>query len=643
MKKFLAIFMALLMVVSVLSLAGCKKEEKSKADIFIDAYKSILVPKAMQSFINTDVFSGANGFSFGIDKLSMESMGETVELPEVKLDVFKTGDKSFDVSAALKAGEEKLSALLKVKELKEFDLVLPEAADLYVSGTFSELLGKAEKLAVTLPGEEAEKEVSEDTFKEFMGAIIDALASYKTTWLKDENFTSESVEREIFGEKLTLEKLTLKLDMDDILDVIKTVIENSPEELKAEILKDGKTVDDIIAEVKKEADFEKYEIAFSFFLNDKDVRRIELSGDFAAEGVASSISTSADILNTADTYKEVAETKTVADGEESIMKSSYDLTVKDGKITGKMTTEPTLTQTETTDDEADMLLSMSTVTEFSAEINGTYTDSTFEIEIEGELGMGDMALKLPITVKGETSDKKLNIDIDTTFNLMGVMSFELGMTASVEKAEGNNQLKLDLTEENAVSLDDEEKLAEFGQAVSEYVMGLEGLAEFFGSFGGDEDYDDGYAELVFTAYNDTESLEFYADGTGMVSNYYDLTTDEDAGAFTVTSDGIPLFVITLTGDDTAELNGTVINYEVEDYGDGDVEYYFTAEGDSSAICASPYYEEARLDQAFAYTMTDTTITVNGAELEYTIDEDAGILTLGGVEYSYYSFDGDSKY
>ena len=94
-----------------------------------------------------------------------------------------------------------------------------------------------------------------------------------------------------------------------------------------------------------------------------------------------------------------------------------------------------------------------------------------------------------------------------------------------------------------------------------------------------------------------------------------------------------MFVITLTGDDTAELNGNEISYAAYDFGDGEIEYCFYAEGDSTEIYAAPAYGEASIDQYFEYTMTDTTISINGNAMEYTVDEVAGTMVLGGELYT----------
>ena len=127
---------------------------------------------------------------------------------------------------------------------------------------------------------------------------------------------------------------------------------------------------------------------------------------------------------------------------------------------------------------------------------------------------------------------------------------------------------------------------------------------------------------------------FYKNGSGVIVNDYDLQYDVQAGTFTALYEGEEAFVITLTGVETAEINGIEFMYEMYEYEDGDVDYSFYSEESNIEFEASPWLESISKYSYFTYTMDDTTITIDGYGAEYSIDEDAGIMIFDGEEYEY---------
>ncbi len=642
MKKFLSVMLALLMVVSVMSLSGCKKdgneEEEPKienAELFIEAYKQMLFPKIAGNFIDTDALAGAKSFGISLDEFKMESMGEVMELPEIDLEFIKTGDKSFDAQASLKAGEDVLRAVLTVEEFKKFYVSVPAASKLYITGTIEDLLSDA---TVFTPNAEVKTEDT-DTIKAVFGVIVDAFEKLDDILIAEENITSETVEAEVFGEKLSLNKLTLKLDTDDLVSFVVDIFDSLPEDIKAELNKEleseGKTLEEELTDTFKGSGT-TYDVVWSFYLDGKDVRKMETSYDADIEGEKIAYTVNVDVLNTADTYKAATEAKMVDNGEEVVIKADEEITVKDGKITGEMTSKPEfdIPETEENAEVSAMLQDM----EISAEYEGTVTDKGFDIEIENEISMGGMAFKLPVTVKGERSDKSLAIDMDASLNLMGMMDIAIGLTGFVSN-EAPEYEPAQYIPENAVSVDDEEKLDEFVSDISEYAEGLESFAELFGSMGGTSEYPDEENPILFNIYNDDLDAYFFADGTGYQSVRYDLVSDSANGKYTVVDGaGNTVLVINLTGVETAEIDGFDFTYEMYDFGDGEVDYYFYSDEVATEVTLYPYIDEAWIDNPLAYTMSDSLLTVNGGAMEYTLDEDEGIIILDGEEYSFVSYD-----
>ena len=228
MKKFLSIMLALLMVLSVLALSGCKKEEtedepkpKTNAELFMGALSQLMIPEMAKSFVDTDVIMNANHVALALDELSIslpENLSGGVEiptLPTAAFDFLKTGDNSFILSGDVTLEDETLGGKVELIDGETFYISVPKASDSYLTFTLAELMEEAVFLG--------ENEVNSDTVKYVIGVLADALGTLRDAILTDENLTSENVTAEVFGDEISLNKLTLKLDTDDIFEVVNQV------------------------------------------------------------------------------------------------------------------------------------------------------------------------------------------------------------------------------------------------------------------------------------------------------------------------------------------------------------------------------------------------------------------------------------
>ena len=654
MKKFLSIMLALLMVLSVLALSGCKKAEtedepkpKTNAELFMGALSQLMIPEMAKSFVDTDVIMNANHVALALDELSIslpENLTGGVDIPTLPTAVFdflKTGDNSFILSGDVTLEDETLGGKVELIDGETFYISVPKASDSYLTFTLAELMEEAVFLG--------ENEVNSDTVKYVIGVLADALGTLRDAILTDENLTSENVTAKVFGDEISLNKLTLKLDTDDIFEVAKQVFESLPEDIKTEFYKnldEEKTIDELIEEAKEQSDTD-VALECSVYLDGENVRKIEFACNMAGENeTIVEIKYAADILNTADTYKIDGEEKISMDGEELVtVKTEGEITLKDGELKGKMNCKPEFNIPEEDllyESESASFLTMLKDLEISAEYDGTLRDGGFDIELESEISLGGMAIKIPVTVKGELSDSKISIDADMDVSFMGA-GLNLGITALVEKDAKAEKGTYDA--DKAITTNDQYKFDEFASEVSEYVEGLEKLSELFASFAGDDDdyddYDEGY--MLFNICNDDLDIFFYADGTGSKYTYYpNLVEDTEGGTYTIIDDYGDELVITLTGTDTAEIEGIPFEYEADEFNGVIASLVFTSDETSTEIEVFPPDKVAAVKTYFGYTMDDATITIDGEALSYTVDEDEGTMILDGIEFSYSSYMDDQE-
>lgn len=649
MKKFLSIMLALLMVLSVLALSGCKKAEtedepkpKTNAELFMGALSQLMIPEMAKSFVDTDVIMNANHVALALDELSIslpESLTGGVDIPTLPTAVFdflKTGDNSFILSGDVTLEDETLGGKVELIDGETFYISVPKASDSYLTFTLAELMEE-----VDFPGK---NEVNSDTVKYVIGVLADALGTLRDAILTDENLTSENVTAKVFGEEISLNKLTLKLDTDGILEIAKQVFESLPEDIKTEFYKnldEEKTIDELIEEAKEQSDTD-VALECSVYLDGENVRKIEFACNMAGENeTIVEIKYAADILNTADTYKIDGEEKISMDGyvsEELVtVKTEGEITLKDGELKGKINCKPEFNIPEEDllyESESASFLTMLKDLEISAEYDGTLRDGGFDIELESEISLGGMAIKIPVTVKGELSDSKISIDVDMDVSFMGA-GLNLGITALVEKDAKAEKGTYDA--DKAITTNDQYKFDEFASEVSEYVEGLEKLSELFASFAGDDDdYDEG--DMLFNIYNDDLDIYLYDDGTGSVCTYYpNMIEDTEGGTYTIIDDyyGDGL-VITLTGTDTADIDGIPFEYEAYEVDGKILGLSFSSDDTSTIIEVYLPEKSASITKFFGYTMDDDTITIYGEALSYTVDEDEGTIILDGEEYYYIS-------
>lgn len=648
MKKFLSVMLALLMVVSVMSLAGCKKggnEEEAKpktnAELFIGALEQLMTPAFCKQIVDTSVMEEANHFAFSIDELSVtapEGAGDEVPtLPTMDIELFKTGDKSFVVNGDITLDEEILGGTFELVDFNKFYISMPEATDLYLTGAIDELLEEM----VIVQGEGTKEDLN--TIKAVIASVVETLSSSCDIFLSEDNLTKEKAEVEVFGEKVSLDKLTLSFNTDMIMDFVKNIIESLPDELKsemeAEFEEEGKTLDEMMDELSEELLAElTFDGEIIFYLDGENVKRYEVSVKMESDEDVLETNGYFDIINTADTYKLEGVSTLKEYGNEISTSVDCEITLKDGKLTGEYSCIPEFKSEENTDDE-NASAGMNAILErleVTAELDGEISEDKYDIDIECELSAGGMAFKLPVTLKGEIADDKITADLDVELNIMGA-GFKLGVTALADKTDDVKAGEYDA--ENAVSMDDEDKLDEFVSDISEYAAGLESFAELFGSMGGTSEYPDEENPILFNIYNDDIDAYFFADGTGYQSVRYDLVSDSANGKYTVVDGaGNTVLVINLTGVETAEIDGFDFTYEMYDFGDGEVDYYFYSDEVATEVTLYPYIDEAWIDNPLAYTMSDSLLTVNGGAMEYTLDEDEGIIILDGEEYSFVSYD-----
>jgi len=482
----------------VLAIAGCTKngssgdenedaKPKTNAELFNYAMEQLMAPEIMTNFVDTDLFKDANHFALAVDKLDLKAsdavgLGEIPTLPTGGIEVYRNGDKSFTLKLGAELDDEAIGTVLEVENFEKFCLSMPDATDLYLAGTFKELF-ELVPLSMTVESSDDSKTATNDmeTVKTILGALVDGFKDYKSILFTDENLTKESAEVEIFGEMLTLDKLTLKLGIEDIFAFVVPMFEALPEEMKAELDIEDMTADQMLEMFKEEAGFKKYDFKISFYLDGEEVKSYEIEYEIEmAEELVYNL-TSVDIINTADTYKAEARIKDVTDGTGMFATSKTELTVKEGKIKGEISYKP--------ENDLDISLAATDITDmlvlfgYTAKINGDITDAEYDMDIDCDLDFGGMEINLPLTVKGTKADGKLERDIDFSFNFMGMVEAAIGFTVMVEKVSELPEIAYDA--ENAVTLNDETKLKQLVSEIGTYVSGLDGFNELFGSSSGE--------------------------------------------------------------------------------------------------------------------------------------------------------------
>lgn len=530
MKKFLSVMMALLMVLSVLAIAGCTKngssgdenedaKPKTNAELFNYAMEQLMAPEIFADMLGTVQYEDANHVNISVDELEVAAPGvaEMPTLPKLEIDGVFTGEESGIATLIATLEDETVKFIVEATEDGKLYLSAPEATEKYIATTLEQFT----ELGVFEPD-------SGDTPQAFesFAAIAEKLEGIGEHVIKDENLTKESADVEVFGESMTLDKLTLKLDLDAILDIAEEfmgeLMEVLPEEMTGGEMPD---FDELREEMK---DGLAVDFALSFYLDGEDVKKLELDVAVESEGEKAEIGGELDVLDSDEAYKLKGEIKVNALGEEMAkIGLDTDITLKDGKLEGesKITPELNLEAMEAPAEAAAILEDLS----IGFAVEGEVKEKAFDVEYEYGVTVAGMTVKLPLTLKGEKEDGKSTLDIDVDFNLMGA-KLVFAATVTGEKIDGVKAGSYEA--DNAVAIDDEDAMNELGEELEEYFGGLEKFAELFSSmtqtapeyddeFYPEDDDAEGY-DTLFNIYNDEIDVYFYKNGSGVIVNDYDL-------------------------------------------------------------------------------------------------------------------------
>lgn len=636
MKKFLSIMLALLMVISVLGLAGCKKggdaehEPKTKAELLEYGFEQLMAPEIFGSITDGMQIKDANHYELILDKLAIGAPGmigngeaEQIVMPVIEIIAETVGEKGLVLELAATLDDETLKFGAELTEDEKLFIDIPDASEKYISITTEQMMALLFGLG------EGDVAMSSMAVAEIIAEMSASLGGYV---FDDKYISEETADAEVFGETRSLKKITWRMDRDVFFEIVEKVVKDLMEKLPEEIT-GGEAPD--FDELREEMQDVDLNFGLDFYFDGETLSKLGIDMKIEADEEKIEVNGALDMINTAKEFKQKGDIKIVMLGEEiAKIKVDTEIGLENDELEGemKLTPEFDFEALEAPVEAAQILEDF----EIVCNIEGTLTDEAFDIETEYELSIGGMAIKLPLAFKGEIKDDKFTADIDIDFNLMGV-SLEMGAEYVVEKKDDVKPIERDPAK--AVSPDDEEAFEALGEDVMTYLEGLEGFAELFGSMGGTSEYPDEENPILFNIYNDDIDAYFFADGTGYQSVRYDLVSDSANGKYTVVDGaGNTVLVINLTGVETAEIDGFDFTYEMYDFGDGEVDYYFYSDEVATEVTLYPYIDEAWIDNPLAYTMSDSLLTVNGGAMEYTLDEDEGIIILDGEEYSFVSYD-----
>lgn len=616
--------MALVMIVSVMTLTGCKKSKLTDAELFELGLNQLVTPKIAEVFAGADTFKDSNRFALSLDNMEISSSlaGEEMKFPKIAFEALMKDEESGKVTFDMAMDEEKIGGILQLVDGDKLYVSFPEATELYLVCTFEELL----ELSGFMPAEGEEAEGISIISSFFSGFFVRNETETQADISLDEYLESEKVTEKVFGEEVDgLKKITVSFDGEDWNKIFEEAFKLLPEE----------TVDLIeIPEIDEEMNIE---FSMSVYMDGEELKKFECDMDMNVDGKPVTTKIELDVENTADTYKLDGDVKVNVNGGE-VMKIDVktDVTLEDGELEGEMKLKPKFNIAVLGEEEAvsemEALLEGCAIT---VELEGELTEEAFDIEVTTGVTVSMMTLKIPFEIKGEKEDDKCTFEFGFDMSVMGMMDIVLNATLEVEKVD---DVKLDeYDEENAFGIDDEDKGEQFVTEISEYFDSLEGMKSFFESLEkSSSSGEDEYIEPLFNVYKDELDMYFYADGTGIMSNYYDAVIGDES--ITILEDGEEALTITMTSDSTADIAGIEYNYIVEDYGDGVSVITFTSDISATEICVYSYDSTASVDEYFAYSMDDTTLTIDGTAFPYYVDEENGIFNLNGVDYYYISND-----
>lgn len=511
MKKILSVFLALALLCSVFALNGCEKSTESMTDreLFSEALHQISTPKMFEKLTESELFKNANHATFSIDKLDADFEDligvDLPTLPSIGFDIFRYDDDDFALEGNVELDGDSLGAKLEIKDGERFFFSMPDASDLYFTASLNELL------------DEYDDSVFADTdkLKDMYSSLSEAFGKLEDVILDGNLERSSDESEEVFGEEISLDRLTLTLDEKTLKDMFSTVIDALPEELLEELFGTS-TVDEMLEDSEFSLDAE---LAFFFDGNALRLCTLSVIGEEGTEQFK--IKGRIELENSEKKFDRTSEFSLSANGTELITLDSECSFELDGKeLTGEMSFKPTVT-----DAAAGDLSGTVQSLELSADIDGTFSREDFDIDAELELSVEGIALKLPVAFNGSYDDEHIELESTLDFNLIGT-SFKIESSASLEKLDdlksGSYSDENAITVEDAITVGDENgNIEKFTDDVADYLSKnkhiydfIEEIAEIvadiqYNSNYGFDDYDD--FEFDDFDYDDSDDDYFFDD------------------------------------------------------------------------------------------------------------------------------------
>lgn len=618
MKKVLSIVLALLMMFSVVSLTGCKKKQTT-AELFVSAMEQLLTPEFMSDFAGEGIVDGANKFSLTVDELELDMdtlaglMGEEIgELPSIYVEYVNDGAGYSGLSGEFSVGVDELAGRLDFIDGKVY-LSVPNATDSYFAATVEDLVKKEQDES----GEEAAEEMRStlEGLSEGLGLLS---GGAYTEELKEEYFTVENkVSAEVFGEETDgLKKITLELDKEAYSAVMSEL------DMSVSMNLTGESEEEISA------------VKIAVYLDGTSLKKAEL--EIKSENTV--IDGYLDVDSGKTEHKLEGKFDVTAEGEElATIDVESDIKLDGDKISGETIVKPVINLPE----DAEETMGIDTVTlrmlenlKITAEYDGELGDDTLDMNVDLELTLGVFAIKLPLEYKYTIEDDKYTCKFSCESSIMGMIDFKIGAEYVMENVSDIERPEYD--EADSIGIDDEDVLDSFSSEIREYIAGLEDLSALLEGFENGGEITDETSEILFNVYDDEIDMYFYSDGTGVMSSEYD--ADIDGDTITLSEEGEEIGVITMKADGSANVMGMVYEWAVDDCGENGKIYCFTSLAEPLVeIYVYEFDMSAIIGEYFSYTIDESALTIDGAALEYEIDEANGIIKLNGVEYYYVSY------
>ncbi len=606
MKKILSLALALLLVLSTVVLfTGCNSEKPPVEMFALGGEKLAALFEGVYP-ANIDDIEDYNKASVSIGGIDLGSiLGMEGESMPVSVDAAgtTTADGDSIVDLALDLGGEKIKAKLEMKDDKAY-LSIPEASEYFLYAESLEALG-AEDADLSL--------INDMTAK-----LEEAIKTLGDKYITETYIAKEDVDVTVFGEQITgAAKYTLTLDNAAIKDIATELLEAF----------------ETLAGEEIEMDDEGTDVSFklSYVFSKEDLKQVNLS---LVDGEGVGLTMTADVADNG-TEKKLAAKITADDGEEPAeIDFNFSQKASDGKVEGTYEIVVPAAEGDTS---------------IACTYTGTYTDSSADLDVTAKVAADGASFEVPFKLSTAVEDNKISaaFKIDTT--IMGT-AVKADITVTAEKDADAKVGEYDMSK--GINVDNMEEDANSAALLTD-LMTYAGNYENIGAIlnmilmgdGTDMGGDDTYPEVVFEiSQGDTEYISFNDDGTATYFTEYGVEGEADDDEFTILAEAD--IAVKLNDDGTADIGGISFNYEVEEF-EGMVWYTFITEDLNTEIQINFYDDSDAVVwfyQYMEYEMDETTITLDYLDgtgpiaLEYTLDEDAGTMTIGDVEYDYYSYE-----